>query len=150
MAGKFSTTGQENAVTASLTTVLDVVAATTVRPRIYDFTISCGGTPADNAIRWAVMRHTTANTGTSVTPTALDPADPAAVATSLENCSAEGTYTSGSELFDQTVNQRAAYRWVAAPDGELIVPASANNGVGIRVSHASYTGTADATIHFME
>lgn len=147
---RFAITGAENAVTSSLTTALDLVGSATVRPRIYEFSIGCGGTPADNAITWKLMRHTTANTMTAVTPTALDSADPSAVSTAGENASAEGTYTAGSELFDHIINQRATYRWVASPCGELIIPATANNGIGIRVLHASYTGSAEATMHFSE
>lgn len=150
MGARYAETGQENAVTAALTTALHVTGGTGLRIRIYDFTVSCGGTPADNAVRWALMRHTATPTSTGVTPTPLDPADPAAEATAGENASAEGTYTAGSELFDQSFNQRAAYRWVAAPGGELIVPATANNGIGVRVSSAAYTGAADASVHHEE
>jgi hypothetical protein len=150
MGAKYAETGQESAVTSGLTTVLHVTGGTGLRIRIYDLTVSCSGTPADNAVRWALMRHTVTPTSTALTPTPLDPADPAAEATAGENASVEGTYTAGSELFDQHFNQRAAYRWVAAPGGELIVPATASNGIGARVLSTAYTGTADATIHHEE
>lgn len=146
----YSETGQEVAVTAALTTALHVTGGTGLRIRLYDFTVSCGGTPADNAVRWTLMRHTVTPTSTAVVPTPLDPADPAAEATAGENASVEGTYTAASELFDQAFNQRAGYRWVAAPGGELIVPATASNGIGVRVLSSAYTGTADATVHHTE
>jgi len=146
----YGSTGQEGAVTAGLTTVLHLTAATTVRPRIYDFTVSCGGTPADNAVRWTLMRFSVAPTSTAVVPAPLDPADPAAETTAGENASAEGTYTAATELFDQAFNQRAGYRWVAAPGGELIIPATAAAGIGVRVLSTAYTGTADATVHHAE
>jgi hypothetical protein len=77
-------------------------------------------------------------------------ADSAAITTAGENASAEGTYTAATELFDQGVNVRAAYRWVAYPGGELIVPDTAAAGIGLRVSSPAYVLQADATIHFQE
>lgn len=152
MATRYGITGQENAVTSSLTTALDLVAATTTRPEI-DFlmgTVGSAATLADQCVRVALMRHTTANTGTAVTPAPLDPSAPAAVATALENCSAEGTYTSGSELLDNTIHVRSQLQWWASgPEARLVVPATANNGVGMRVLAAAYTGTFDCTIHFV-
>lgn len=146
----FSATGELAAVGASYKTILDIVAATTVRPAIHFFKTSCGGTPADNVITQAVMRHTTANTGTSVTPTPLDSATVAAVATALENCSAEGTYTAGSELDEFDIYQRATYQWVAKDGCELVCPATASNGIGIRSKAAVYTGVNKAIAHFRE
>lgn len=150
MPGMYAETGQENAVTAGLTTVLHVTGGTGLRARLYDFTVSCSGTPADNAVRWTLMRYTVAPTSTAVVPTPLDPADPAAEATAGENATVEGTYTAASELFDQAFNERAGYRWVAAPEGELIVPAVAANGIGVRVLSTAYTGAADASVHHRE
>ena len=75
---------------------------------------------------------------------------PAAVATAGENASAEGTYTSASELLDQTIHLRSQLQWWASgPEGRLVVPATANNGIGFRVLAAAYTGTFDATMHFV-
>lgn len=152
MANKYAITGQENAVGASLTTALDLVASATSRPEIYYFTASAGGSPDDLSVRVALMRHTTANTGTSVTPHGLDPAALSAVASALENCSAEGTYTSGSEMYDQTIHIRSqAYWWANYEQDRLVVPATANNGIGLRVAQGggAYTGAFDATMHFV-
>lgn len=150
MYAKYAATGAENAATASYTTVLHVTGAATVRPGIYDFSIGQGGTPADQVAFWAAMRFTVAPTSTAVVPTPLDGAEIAAESTAGENASAEGTYTAGTELFEAPVNVRATYRWVSAPDGELVVPATAANGIGLRVKAASYTGSAETTIHFAE
>lgn len=150
MGARYAETGAENAVTSSYTTVLHITGGTGLRVRVYDWTIGCSGTPADNAIFWVVQRYTVAPTSTSVTPTALDPADAAAEGAAGENASGEGTYTAATELFEQGINQRATYRWVAAPGGELIVPATSANGIGIRVKHASYTGAAEASMHHEE
>lgn len=150
MGAKYASTGEENAVTSSYTTALHVSGGTGLRVRLYELMLGQGGTPADNAIYWALMRHTALPTSSAVTPTPLDPADPAAEATAGENATAEGTVTAGSELLELAINQRASYRWVAAPGGELIVPASANNGISARVKAAAYTGAAGATIHHEE
>jgi len=150
MAARFGVTGNKAALTAALTTALHIVGGTTARPRIFDWTLSFGGAPADNAITATIMRHSVAPTSSAVVPAADDPADPAVRSTAGENASAEGTYTAASELFDQEINQRAAYRWVAAPEGELIVPAVAAAGIGFRFLHASYTGNAKVSAHFAE
>lgn len=151
MANRYAVTGQESAVTAALTTALDLVGATTTRPEIYFIhgAANTAATLSDTAVRVAVMRHTTANTGTAVVPALLDPSAPAAVATALENCSAEGTYTAATEMFDGSIHLRSQLYWYATDArANIIVPATANNGVGARVLHASFTGAYDFTFHF--
>lgn len=148
---KYAETGQETAVSSSFQTILSLQGGTGVRPRLYDVVFGAGGTPADNAIQFTLQRSTTAGTaGSSVTPAPLDPADPAAECTAGQAYSSEPTYTAATELLDVIINQRSVYRWVAAPGGELIIPASANAGIGMQVKHASYTGTAEATFHHAE
>lgn len=147
---KYAATGQENATTASLTTALSIARGASRRAKIYDFSISQGAAPADTVIRWVLMRFTAAPTVTAVVPVSLDSADPASITTAGENATAEGTYTAATELWDQSINQRALYRWVAAPGGELVIPDTAANGIGFRVLAASYTGAADASCHFEE
>jgi len=146
----YAATGKEDVVTAALTTALSIARGASRRAKLYDFTISAQGTPADNLLRWVLQRFNVAPTVTAVVPASLDPADPASITTAGENASAEGTYTAATELFDQGINQRAAYRWIAAPDGELVIPDTAAAGIGIRVLSAAYTGIADATAHFRE
>lgn len=152
MATRYAITGQENAVTTGLTTALDLVGASTSRPEI-DFVMASVGsaaTLADQCLRVVLMRHTTANTMTAVTPAPIDPSAPAAVATAGENASGEGTYTAATELLDQTIHVRGQLQWWASgPEGRLIVPATASNGIGLRVLAAAYTGTFDATMHFV-
>ncbi|MBA2706340.1 MAG: hypothetical protein H0U59_00865 [Gemmatimonadaceae bacterium] len=151
MAKRYASTGQDAACAASPgTTALTVVSAATVRPELYDVVTGYSGTPADNALRFQLMRFTAAGTVTAVVAIALDPADPAALATSGENASVEPTYTAASELLDIALNQRATFRWVAAPNGELVAPATAANGIGSRSFHASYTGANEVTFHWNE
>lgn len=112
------------------TTQVELRSTTAIRPRIYDILVSSNATPADNSGEYVFKRSTTAGTSTSFTPVALDPGDPAATATFGVNHSAEPTYTANSDLLHFATNQRATFRWVAAPMGELILPAAAN-GVGL-------------------
>ena len=146
----YAATGQLAAVSTAYKTALRVTGGTGGRTRLFDLLIGASGTPADNALTWTLMRHTAAPTDTAVTPTPLDPADVAARAAAGENASAEGTVTAGSELLELPINQRASYRWVASPGGELVIPATASNGISGRVKSAAYTGAAEATIQFNE
>ena len=78
------------------TTQVELRSATTIRPRIYDFLIGSAATPADNAGEYVFRRTTTAGTaGSTFTAIALDPGDPASLATFPVAHSAEPTYTSG-------------------------------------------------------
>lgn len=113
------------------TTQVELRSATTIRPFVYDLLVSSNATPADNSGEYALRRTTTAGTaGSTFTPVALDPGDPASLATFNVNHSAEPTYTANSDLLHFATNQRATFRWVAAPDGEIILPAAAN-GMGL-------------------
>ena len=87
-----------------------------------------------------IARITAASTeaaGTTVTPTALDIADRAAQSKVLENCGTEPTYTANQELLEVPLNHRATFRWVAAPGGEIITPATDKFGIGAKAIHAS-------------
>src|SRR3954471_9644026 len=110
MARKYAISGSDTN-TAS-TTLLGLTSAATVRPKIYDFLVGSAATPADNAFELQLKRYTAAGTSTAVTPQALDPGDPAALASAGVNHSGEPTYTSNAILFDAAINQRATFRWV--------------------------------------
>ncbi len=124
-------------------TVGGLTSAATIRPRIYEFSIGSAATPADQAAAYHLERYTAAGTSTAVVPQALDPADPASLlaATTGENHSVEPTYTAAAILMDIPVNQRATYRWFAVPGGEIVMPATAANGIGLitRVVTSAYT-----------
>lgn len=152
MADRYGATGNIAAVTASPgDTALAVLATTLTRGKIYDIVFGHGATPADNVIQWLVRRLTAVGTeGAGVVPIALDPDAPAAQLDGAEGHTVEPTYTAASELFDEPLNQRATFRWVAAPGGEFVVPATASNGIGITPISAAYTGIASATAHWNE
>lgn len=140
--------------TASTTATLGDVRADATRPRrlkIYDVMFGSEATPADAAILWTLRRHTAGGTNTSVTPQPLDPADAATEFDAGENHTIEPTYTAGAIMLNIALNQRATFRWVAAPGGEIVTPATASNGVGIETDTIS-TGTPviTSTVHVDE
>lgn len=148
MGRRYAEAGTITAVSGANKTMLSAIAATTTRARIYDFSVGTQGTPADNVVTYQVQRFTADGTGSAVTPTAIDTGDPAALLTSKQTYSAEPTYT--TNLWQLGVNQRASYRWVAAPNGELVIPATASNGIGIAILSPAYTGVAGATVFHEE
>jgi hypothetical protein len=133
------------------TTQMGVTSAASVRPQIFYLAISSATTPADNAGEYFIQRYTAAGTSTAVTPQTLDPGDPASVATAGVNHSAEPTYTSGAILLRIATNQRATYQWYASPGGNLVMPATASNGLGLLANAVGGSAVAMAyTIHFTE
>ena len=131
-------------------TLAEIVATTAVRPQIVDLIVGCDATPADQATRFVVQRRTAAGTGTAYTPVALDPGDPASTTTANVNHTAEPTFTADALLLTISLNQRATFRWVAAPGGELVCPATAANGLGLRSVAATGAARHDCVIHFSE
>jgi hypothetical protein len=131
-------------------TLATLTGTTGVRPSIYDLTIGCSAAPGDTATRFLVQRHTDPGTSTAITPRPLDPNDPASVCSAGSNHTVEPTYTANVILLDINVNQRATYRWVAAPGGELKIPATASNGLGLKSSASTGTAEHRTTLHFDE
>lgn len=129
-------------------TLLTLISATTVRPKLYDLVIGCGATPADLATIFHLERFTAVGTeGSGFTPLALDPADPAALADyGVGVFAAEPTYTGGAVLMKLALNQRATFRFVAAPGSELVAPATANNGIGLQAQSSGGTASHDVTM----
>jgi len=137
--------------TASLGSIGAVSTTQARRGKIYDIMFGSEATPNDAAILWTFQRYTAAGTSTAVTPQALDPADAAFLGQAGENHTIEPTYTARAILLNVPLNQRATYRWVAAPGGELVYPAQTANGIGIQTDTIS-TGTPviTATLHVNE
>lgn len=151
MGDRYHATGSQNITTATPgDTSLTIAGVATARARVYEFTLSTGGTPADNAITWDAWRFTAAGTGTALTPSEVDLDGPVALMVCAQDHTIEPTYTATGELFEQIINQRATYRWVAVPGGELMIPASATGGIGWVAFHASYTGSAEVTAAWYE
>jgi len=148
--------GRKYAVTAlgdidsSGRTIGGLTASTSTRGRIFAWTLGMQGTAADQFIRWVMQRYTAAGTSTSVTPTAIDPGDGAALLTAGENHSSEPTYTSGGELFDISLHDRLPYTWNCRQGAEIVIPATSANGIGVTGKHASITDNGLLTIHYEE
>lgn len=138
--------GFTNATNTVSTTapMFNIVGATTTRVRIYDITSGSDASPADNAAKFAFQRST-ANFGTpvNVTPVALDPADPASLALFSTPGGTAPTLTANSFPLQWSQNQRATYRWVAAPDSELVIPATAAAGLALM------SQTATSAVNFV-
>jgi hypothetical protein len=144
--------GFSGSITSAATKSIWVVAGTAaVRFAVYDVLLSSNATPADNSSEWQALRFTAAGTSTSVTPTALDSGDPAATAVCGKNHTVEPTYSPAVPLLDFAVNQRATFRWVAAPGSELASPATAANGIGLQCQGIGGSGvTTISQVLFME
>lgn len=146
-----SSAGAHQAITSTYKTLMQVTAQTTSlkRGKLYDVTFGTIGTPADQTYEWDISRCTTLGTGGSAPVAApLDPADAAAFTVVTVDPTAEGTYTAATSQFYLGTNQRASYRWVAAPGSELLWPATNVNGLGLRTRSVS-GGTATATAAFL-
>ena len=133
--------------------IADISATTTARRvHVYDFVLASSGTPADTGFIWIVQRSTAHGTrGGAVVPAPLDAANAACVADA-----GQGTYTiattltAATELLDMALNLRATFRWVAAPGGEMTIPATDNAGLVWICNHASATDAQKVTVHFDE
>ena len=135
-------------------TALTVAAQSTAHQnRIYEIWFGNIGAPADLVSVYTVSRITAATTtaaGTTVTPSLIDLADRASQSKALENCTTEPTYTANQELLEIPLNHRATFRWVAAPGGDLITPATNNSGIGAKALHASATTEWRVGCHWIE
>ena len=131
------------------------------RGKIFELNIGQGGPPnsTDTSIQWDVSRFAAFTTtwvfGTNPAPNPDDGADPAFMGQVGVGATTEGSYAaqgSGLGLLNFLLNQRAAYRWVSKDGKELVWPATANNGVGVRalVVTSGYTGPASGSAQFTE
>lgn len=134
---------------ASPQTLVNLTGSTTVRPRIYEFNVGSVATPGDQAALIAINRSTTAGTGTAATPQALDNQEIAAATTALIALSAEPT-NAGTFQYQTPLNQRASWRWVAAPDSEFIGAATAANGLLLKRHSATATFQLHGAVFFFE
>jgi hypothetical protein len=127
-----------------------ITAAASVRRfHVYDMMFGSEAAPADNPYLWEVNRRTGLATGGSApTITPLDFTDTAA-ATVVANQAPSSNGAGSGLILSVPLNQRATFRWVAAPGGELISSIAASNGYAI----ATPTSTAlavTATYHVLE
>lgn len=147
-----SLAGTQQNMSSTYKTVLYVTAAASNprRGKIYDVLVGTNGTPADNYMEYDISRQTASGTASVVTVNALDPADSTLTSLCGANATGEGTITASSSVFYVGVNQRASYRWVAAPGSELVWPATANNGFAQRTRSGAYTSTVTSALLVQE
>lgn len=153
------------AVTTTDITLVSLIASTIApapviqlrRSRVYDLLVGTVGTPADNSMYWSFQRATAGSTPAyagyaSSIALALDGADAVSALSVVTNSSIETayTYTATNYPWYVGVNQRASYRWVAAPGSEIVLPATSSAGGGLRVRSPAYTGGASATVMWSE
>lgn len=120
---------------AATKTALIVGSTANIRPRIVRFDWSTTGTPtSDQGIEVQPRRATALGTTTSYTLKASDPSDEAVTptVTAGTNATVEPTYS--GFLADKAINARMTHQWQAyVADEEVILPATAANGVGFQI-----------------
>jgi hypothetical protein len=120
--------------TASSTLDVGTLNCATASPRrfnIYDLTVGSDASPADNAFLWEINARTALQTGgTTVVPQAIDISDVTAASTKADMTATTNGAGSGI-VWGCPLNQRATFRWVAAPGSEIVSPALACSGFGI-------------------
>lgn len=130
--------------------IVCAAAAAPKREKIYDLIIGSEAAAADNNFLWQLQRTTDTGTSTAYTPLPLDAADAAALAQAGYNHTVEPTYTAGGVMLNVPLNQRATFRWVAAPGSELVIPATANNGIGVKTPTVGAAVVISAEVKFDE
>ena len=130
------------------------------RGKLYDILVGTNGVPADNFVTFDLGRMTafgsTATSGytgsiSSVSSNfATDIADGLIQAWVTVNSSVETGNTFVQSLWNVGVNQRASYRWVAAPGSEFVYPATSSAGLGLRAQSGGYTQTVTGTVLIAE
>lgn len=122
--------------------VAQAAAAASRRAKFYDISFGCNAAPADNTFLHVLQRVSASGglAGAALTPNSLDPADTlASTIVVTATVTVDATITASAFLYSIPLNQRATFRWVAAPYGELIIPATANVGFMAGLSAASTT-----------
>lgn len=131
-------------------TMLTIISAATIRPRLIAAVYSqIGAVVLDSNWEVTGRRFTAAGTTTAITPASTDSADPAATFTAGSNATVEPTYTANSTFTDFGINPRSTYRWVAYdPRDEIILPATAANGIGFVLTTigGAITAQVEATV----
>jgi hypothetical protein len=135
---KYSAIMQRTASASLSVGSLTAAASSPRRALIYDLFMGSEAAPGDFAFLWQVQRCTTAGTaGSNTTPQPLNPADTlASTMVCGQAHSADPTLTANAIEASFPLNQRATFRWVAAPGSEIVTPATASNGVAFRTPTA--------------
>lgn len=125
----------------------------TVRPSIYDFCLGSVGSPADASAGFMIARYTTIGaSGVATDEVPLDFNSAAAQTTALMgNFGTEPTLLANNGMLAWAMNQRATWRWVASPGGELVGSAAAStSGIGMECTTFSSAFTVHSSVHWSE
>lgn len=148
---KYAINGNATCTQSATLPLLTVISTANVRPKIFDLLLGSAASPVDQQGRFQLQRCTTTGTpGSSITPQALD-GDPAALATSgLAVFSAGPTLTANAFLLTLVGAMRSSLRWVAKDGAEIVLPATASNGVALMATSISAAWSLDMCVHYSE
>lgn len=155
----FAVPGNQGTIATTYKTAALVQGATSgalKRAKIFEIMIGASANPnaTDTYVQWDLSRFTATGAGayTAWTPTALDPADSAAIVQTGINATAEATtFTANSSIWNVAVNQRGTLRWVASQESQyLVAPATASAGLSLRGLSTTYTGAATGQLTYQE
>ena len=130
-------------------TAVEIVTTAAIRVRIFELHMGCSAAPAAQAALWQLKKHTATGTGPAATPIPYDAQDTPLCSAKVTH-SAEPTYVAGQPLWELPLNQQASVIWQAQPGREIILPASATAGAGIRMLTSTGTATHQAALHWEE
>lgn len=139
------------AASSAETCLIFLPASATVRVAIYDCIWGSDAVPADQAGEFTIRRSTTDPiTGTALDEFALDPLSPTTGVAALGGTFAtEPVYVTGN-LLSFGLHQRATFRWVAFPGGEIHSVSGAANGLNLSNEGHGATPTMAITVYWAE
>lgn len=152
MGRKYSVSGNATCTQSATLPLITLISTANIRPKISDIVLGSGASPVDQQGRFILQRCTTTGTpGSSITPQALDPGDPVAQATSgLAVFSVGPTLTANAILLMLAGAMRATLRWVAKDGHEIVLPATASNGVALVPVQVSAAWDLGMVFHYSE
>ena len=122
------------------------------RFRVYDFTSGFDlASPSDGLFVIAADRFGTTDDGlgTAEVPAPLDQSEIVFAGNCIVDHTTEpNAYLADSTLWTIAQHMRATYRWVAAPGKELVMPTTANTGIGFFAIHASLVPVHNLGLYF--
>lgn len=132
-------------VSSATVPTAQIVATAAVRVKLYELMIGSPSTPADQAATIAITRTSSASTGgTAVTPSPVDIGDPASLATAMVAPSMSAP-TLVVKVLVFALNQRATFRWVAAPGKEITTAASVTTNGSLIMISPTQTGALNSS-----
>lgn len=150
--GKFSVKMQRTTSTTLGMGEIIQAGANMRRVKLYDMLLGSEAAPGDAAIQYQMQRGTATGTGTGVTPRQVDPSEGTITPgfTAKENMTVQGTLTAGEFPLTLPLNQRASFRWVAPPDGEIVIPATASVVLALNTPVSTSLVVATANLYLAE